>query len=87
MVIEPDWGHASASLFAVHVIPLGVQLLTLLWLSNPPSLMTFALFGVRHTQALFVQLKVPLGQSVTALHCLQVLFTQLGDGDEHVPQV
>jgi len=49
--------------------------------------MTFALLGARHTHVLFVQLNEPEGQSVTALHCLQELLTQTGEGDEHDPQV
>ena len=85
-MIEPDSGHTSASLF-VHTAPLDDQLFRLLALSNPPSLMTFAALGVRHTQVLFVQLKVPDGQSETELHCLQLLLTQTGADDEHVPQV
>jgi hypothetical protein len=51
-------------------------------------LITFALFATRHVHVLFVQLKVPEGQSVTVPHCLQLLLTQIGaDGDEHVPHV
>ena len=87
IVIEPDPGQPSASSVFVHVVPLDVQLFRVLWVSNPPSLMTFALLGVRHTQVLFVQLNVPDGQSVTAAHCLQELLTQLGVEPLHVPQV
>jgi hypothetical protein len=87
MVIEPDPGHPSASLF-VHTVPLDVHLLKSLCLSNPPSLMTFAVLGVRHTQALLMQLKLLAGQSATEPHCLQALLTQIGaDDDEQVPQV
>ena len=83
--MDPDSGQLSASLF-VHTVSVDVQLFRALASSNPPSLMTFSLFGVRHTQALFVQLKVPEGQSATEPHCLQVPLTQIGaDGDEHVP--
>ena len=85
-MIEPDSGHTSASLF-VQTVPLDVQLFRALWVSNPPSLMMFALLGVRHTHALFVQLKVPDGQSATEPHCLQLLLTQIGADDEHVPHV
>jgi hypothetical protein len=87
-VIEPDSAQESASLFVHVVVPLSVvQVFSVLALSKPPSLMMFPLLGVRHTHALFVQLKVPDGQSETEPHCLQVLLTQTGADDEHVPQV
>jgi hypothetical protein len=51
-------------------------------------LITFALFATRHVHVLFVQLKVPEGQSLTVPHCLQVLFTQIGAvDDEQLPHV
>jgi hypothetical protein len=83
-VTDPDAGHSSASLF-VHWVAVAVHLLRSLELSKPPSLITFALLATRHAQVLFVQLKVPDGQSVTELHCLHALLTQTGVGDEHVP--
>jgi len=87
MVIDPDRGQPSASLLPVHTVPLEVQLFSVLAVSKPPFLMRFALLGVRHKQVLFVQLKEPDGQSWTTLHCLQVLLTHAGFGEEHVPQV
>ena len=69
-----------------QVACVNVQPFSVLALSNPPSLITFALFGTRHTHLLLEQLKLPEGQSETCAHCLHALATQIGnDDDEQEP--
>lgn len=83
---EPDCGHPSASPLD-QLVELRVQVLIELAVSNPPSLMTLLVCGVRQMHVpLLEQAKVPAGQSPTTPHCLHVLLTQVGVDPPHVPQ-